>query len=67
MHKQIKFALTQEETNKFYTWSEGHEPSLDAIGTQYMFSFIPTGLGTITTVTNLVTNEELNLTDYENF
>jgi hypothetical protein len=61
------FVLSASDNEKFETWVKDHTASRDVLGTQYTFSFTPTGLGLITTVTNLVTNAILDLTEYDNW
>lgn len=64
---ELTFGLTCDQATQFAEWSKHHAPSFDALGTQYKFSFTPTGLGTVAEVTNLLTNETLNLTDYNSW
>jgi hypothetical protein len=63
----FKFALNAVQATQFIEWSKTHSVSPCALGTQYQFSFTPTGLGDAVTVTNLITGEELNLTDYDSW
>ena len=45
---------------------DGH-PYYGAIGGALTYSFTPTSIGTVTTVTHGATGEVLNLTDYDNW
>lgn len=60
----ITFGLTEEQTKKYIAWALTKPVSDDALGTQFEFLFIPTSLGTICKVKCLVTQDELDLTDY---
>lgn len=62
--KVISFGLTEAQTQKYVTWALAKPVSKDALGTQFEFLFIPTSLGTICKVKCLVTQDELDLTDY---
>lgn len=64
---ELTFGLTRDQSSQFAEWSKHHTSSGDALGTQYTFSFTPTGLGTVAEVTNLITNETLDLTDYKSW
>lgn len=62
--KVISFGLTEAQTQQYVAWALAKPVSKDALGTQFEFVFIPTSLGTICKVKCLVTQDELDLTDY---
>ena len=47
-------------------WEDGF-PYTGAIGGQFTFSFIPTSVGTIVKVSDFVTGEVCDITDYDSF
>lgn len=64
----MKFELSEEEQEKLAAWRSTHEEVYTgAIGGRYTYSFTPTSLGEVILVTDNVTGEELNLTDYESW
>ena len=60
----VEFKLTEDQYKLFLNWSKDHKASKDALGTQYTFSFTPTGLGTIVKVSDLVSKTTIDLTEY---
>lgn len=79
----MDFQITPEQWTKFHSWQveqdkkvietqkERHlfpdEPYYGAIGGGYTFSFTPTSIGLIIQISNNVTKEMLDVTDYENW
>jgi hypothetical protein len=65
-----EFKLDEDQISKYEKWKKGQkkkDPFLPTAGERWKFSFVPTGLGTIVTVRDLTTDEEIDLTDWENF
>ena len=60
--KAFTFKLSDEQTEKAKQWMKEREKYVGAIGGQFSFTFTPTGLGDIVTITD--GKEELTLTDY---
>jgi len=63
-----KFELDPEEIINFEGWSveqKKKNPAMAAAGERWTFMFTPTGLGTIKTVKDECTDEELDLTDWK--
>ena len=59
-----------EQEKKYQKWKKKmmkKDSSIPTIGDRLTFCFTPTGLGTIVKVIDLATNEEIDLTDWENF
>jgi hypothetical protein len=48
-------------------FSNEESPNYGSIGGGMKFSFIPTSIGTIVTVKESITGEEIDLTDYDNW
>lgn len=61
------FEIADDEWEKFEVWAATKPVSHAAMGEQFTFSFMPTGLGMITSVTCGITNEKLVLTDFSNW
>lgn len=62
--------LLPEQLEKLETWVFDHNLSntySGAIGGRYTFSFTPTSLGLITKVRDNISEQEIDLTDYENW
>ena len=59
--KAFTFKLSDEQTEKAKQWMKEREKYVGAIGGQFTFTFTPTGLGNIVTITD--GKEELRLTD----
>lgn len=65
---QLTFVLTNEETERILEWKSKHAPAdCGASGGRYRFVFIPTRLGTITQVQDIITGAKLDLTDYDSW
>jgi len=62
-----EFKLEPEEIKNFLKWSKSLPITKDVAGTQFVFQFIPTGIGLIKRIKCLVTNKELDLTDYDSW
>lgn len=54
----------KKEQDKIY---ESSAMYAGAIGGRYTYSFTPTGLGLIITVTNNITKDQIDLTNYEDW
>jgi hypothetical protein len=63
----MRFGLDIEQVVKLIEWKKSRPISKAAMGEQYEYSFIPTGLGTICKVKCLISNEEIDLTDYDSW
>ena len=62
----MKFELTDEQLRKMYAWRRNHEDVYEgAIGGRYIFMFTPTSLGIVTKVKDVVTESEIDLSDYD--
>ena len=64
------FELDDDQIKKFEEWGEKMEkinPFMPTTGERWTFCFTPTGLGTIVKVVDEVTNETLDLTQWEYF
>jgi hypothetical protein len=64
------FELSDAQADKLEKWqAEQIEKKLSTttLGERWVFCFIPTGLGTITSVIDQATNQEIDLTDWDNF
>lgn len=64
--------LSDEQNITLNKWKMSQEKqygvdNIGAIGGAYTYSFTPTALGTIIKVSNAVTKQEIDLTDYESF
>ena len=62
---------TISPSDSFYSvykesWDMGY-PYTGAIGGQFEYVFVPTSIGVTAKVRDLVTDETLNITDYENW
>lgn len=68
MSGRYNFTLDNKQIAKFEAWRAEMWKRKDnpgAIGGQFTFKFIPTSIGTIVKVVYCHTNEELDLTDYD--
>eukprot|EP00041_Stephanoeca_diplocostata_P019789 m.430566 g.430566 ORF g.430566 m.430566 type:complete len:80 (+) comp21397_c1_seq2:280-519(+) len=78
--RNTEFFLTPEQEAKLQPWIEeqdkkcaeqqgnpGGRPNYGAIGGAYTYSFSPTSLGVVVTVKNSVTNESIDLSDYDDW
>lgn len=64
----MKFALTEEQELKAAHWmAEKKVKDQGAIGGQFTFEFTNTSIGQVQKVRDCVSNEVLDLTDYEMF
>jgi len=62
------FALTKEQSEKLNEWAKALKNGpTGAIGGRFTYSFTPTSLGTIVKVKCGLTNEEVDLTDYQDW
>lgn len=66
------FWLDQSEREKLAVWMEDQERRIEgmpqgAIGGAYTYSFTPTSIGMVIKVKNALTNEEIDVTDYDNW
>lgn len=74
------FTLTKDQQSKLSIWKSDQDkkiaemqkrpeegPYYGASGGAYTYSFTPTTLGCCKVVTNSVTNESIDLSDYENW
>lgn len=66
-----KFELTTTELQRMSDWADNLPLPLDtyagASGGRFTFSFTPTSLGVVTVVTDQLTHETLDLTDYDSW
>jgi hypothetical protein len=59
------FNLDEEQLKKLEKWKSKHAKVYEgAIGGRYTYSFSPTSLGVVVKVTDDITKEEIDLTDY---
>lgn len=64
----MNFKLTDEQINAVNDWKSNHDQVYcGAIGGRYSFEFTPTGVGIIIVIKDNITNEKLDVTDYESF
>jgi len=64
----MTFSATKEQLAKFDAWSAKHKRVYTgASGGRYTWSFTPTSLGVALVVTDEVTKQEIDLTDYESW
>lgn len=72
------FSLTVEQRRKLQEWKaaqdaavaemqNSEEPYYGAIGGELKYNFTPTSIGVIVTVSHTLTNEEIDLTDYDSW
>ena len=63
------FDLNKEQLEKLNKWiKEGNRHNSRSVdGARLMYSFIPTSIGTVCKVKDCVKNEEIDLSDYENW
>ena len=65
---KIEFAqeLSPKQESKLIDWqAKLPQKYTGAVGGRYTYSFTPTSLGVITKVSDAITNEVLDLTEYE--
>ena len=68
--KKYSFELDENETKKFEKWKKKQMKKNDKLptaGERFQFSFIPTGFGMITEAKDLLLNETIDLTDFDNW
>ena len=61
------FELDKEQIKKFNKWKKKQDKFGDYVGAicgRFTYSFTPTGLGVIVQVTNNLTKDKLDLTDW---
>lgn len=66
----IKFELNKHQTVRANEWMNGKLKDgayTGAIGGRFTFSFTPTSLGEVIKVTDSITNETLDLSDYDSW
>lgn len=72
----MKFSLTEEQQKELNGWMKEQDQKVaekqnrdeayyGAIGGAYTYSFIPTNVGLGVSVRNCLTNETIDLTDYD--
>lgn len=61
------FEVSAEDEAKISIWMKEREAYTGAIGGQFSYQFIPTGIGVIFKVVDLVSRQELDLTDYDSW
>lgn len=62
------YTLDADQAKKFSEWTETlPDANVGAIGGRYTFSFCGTGLGIVTKVTDAITKQECDLTDYDSW
>lgn len=70
-HAQLScqyFMLADEEAEKFSEWTKTlPKANCGAIGGRFTWSFCNTSLGTVKKVTDGITKQELDLTDYDSW
>lgn len=62
----MKFELSKEQTSKFQSWMVGQiskRRGVDATGFRFTFSFTPTSIGILIKVKDILTDEEIDLSD----
>jgi len=61
------FTLTPEQVQRIEAWKDEHNRGKysGAIGGRYTYSFTPTSLGVIVKVRDNLINEELDVTEYD--
>jgi hypothetical protein len=65
-----KFELDETQIKEFEKWKTTQKkknPSMPTAGERWTFCFTPSGLGLIVRVIDQETNEEIDLTDWDNF
>ena len=62
----MKFSLDEEQLEKLNKWILGLPKAYEgAIGGRLTYSFTNTSLGTVTTVTDCISGETIDLSDYD--
>jgi len=65
-----KFELDKDQIKQFEKWKKKQtkkDSSTFTAGERWTFMFTPTGLGLMTHVKDNITNDEIDLTDWDNF
>lgn len=65
-----KFQLDETQIKKFEKWKKKQkkkDPTTFTAGERWTFMFTPTGLGLVVHVKDNLINEEIDLTDWDNF
>lgn len=62
-----KFILTAKQNKKLSEWLKEPNQYCGAIGGRLTYSFTPTSIGLLVEVTDNLTKEKLDLTDYDDF
>ena len=65
-----KFELNETQIKEFERWKKEQnkkDPSTFTVGERWTFVFTPTGLGLIVHAKDNITEEEIDLTDWNNF
>lgn len=66
MRSMYKFSLSDDQIIKYEKWHKKQlkkDRTFPAAGERFEFCFLPTGLGTVVTVKDLILNQELDLTE----
>lgn len=63
----MRFEITEKQQERINNWLKGKDLSVytGAIGGRLTYSFTPTSLGIIEKVFDSVTNDELDVTEYD--
>lgn len=61
----MKFEVNEDQMNKFRDWAKNHPNSRDALGTHYTWSFTNNSIGCSVHVQDLLSNEILDLSEYD--
>jgi hypothetical protein len=68
--RMYKFELDETQIKEFEKWKKKQkkkDPSTFTAGERWTFKFTPTGLGLMVHVKDNITEEEIDLTDWDNF
>jgi hypothetical protein len=62
------FEISDEQLNKIKSWTDTHQSCYTgAIGGRYTYCFSPTSLGVILNVKDIVTGNEIDVTEYSDW
>lgn len=64
------FSLDKDQLDKLNEWQKTvieKAKDITAIGGRFTYSFTPTGIGEVVKVKDWITNEEIDLTDYDSW
>ena len=62
------FSLDEGQLKKIKEWTDSHAfHDVGAIGGRYTYSFTPTSIGIVEKVTDCITQEVLDVTDYKSW